>query len=526
MRKIQVTFFTILLMGFISCDNGQTFGVVTKGAEGEPCYEDGSCDKGMICKSDICVKEEDIGNSGKDDGENSYIDENNSDSDTSDDLKYCGDNIINDDEVCDGGTKNCTSISSEYTGGTANCRNDCSGWDVSTCEGTAAPFCGDNIINNNEICDGGTKACVSISQDYSSGTAICKSDCSGWNVSNCKYCGNGSVDSGEICDGGTKSCTSISSDYVSGTANCRNDCSGWDVSKCDGTVAPFCGDNIVNNGEICDGGTKACVSISQDYSSGTAICKSDCSGWNVSNCKYCGNGSVDSGEICDGGTKSCTSISSDYVSGTANCRNDCSGWDVSKCDGTVAPFCGDNIVNNGEICDGGNKNCTLISSEYKSGTATCKTDCSGWDVTGCSKNCPTSNKFCNSYAGKNWSDRSSSAMDWNSSLSYCTNLGGRLPTISELRTIIQYCPVTQPTGSCGVKDSCVSYSSCWSSICEGCSFDGSNPGKYSVFGDKGVLWSSSERSDSQGLMAWAVTFYYGSVGGHSKTYETNIRCVK
>ena len=427
MRKIQVTFFTILLMGFISCDNGQTFGVVTKGAEGEPCYEDGSCDKGMICKSDICVKEEDIGNSGKDDGENSYIDENNSDSDTSDDLKYCGDNIINDDEVCDGGTKNCTSISSEYTGGTANCRNDCSGWDVSTCEGTAAPFCGDNIINNNEICDGGTKACVSISQDYSSGTAICKSDCSGWNVSNCKYCGDGSIDSGEICDGGTKSCTSISSEYTSGTATCKSDCSGWDVSKCDGTVAPFCGDNIVNNGEI---------------------------------------------------------------------------------------------------CDGGNKNCTLISSEYKSGTATCKTDCSGWDVTGCSKNCPTSNKFCNSYAGKNWSDRSSSAMDWNSSLSYCTNLGGRLPTISELRTIIQYCPVTQPTGSCGVKDSCVSYSSCWSSICEGCSFDGSNPGKYSVFGDKGVLWSSSERSDSQGLMAWAVTFYYGSVGGHSKTYETNIRCVK
>ncbi|HPM47780.1 MAG TPA: DUF1566 domain-containing protein [bacterium] len=426
MRKIQATFFTILLMGFISCDNGQTFGVVTNGAEGEPCYEDGSCDKGMICKSDICVKEEDISNSGKDDGENSYIDENNSDSDTSDDLKYCGDNIINDDEICDGGTKNCTSISSEYTGGTANCRNDCSGWDVSTCEGTAAPFCGDNIINNNEICDGGTKACVSISQDYSSGTAICKSDCSGWNVSNCKYCGNGSVDSGEICDGGTKSCTSISSDYVSGTANCRNDCSGWDVSKCDGTVAPFCGDNIVNNGEICDGGSK---------------------------------------------------------------------------------------------------NCTLISSEYKSGVAICKADCSDWNSDNCSSNCPVSNMFCHSFSGNNWSDASSDYMDWYEAKTYCEDIiGGRLPTISELRTLIQNCLATETGGECKATDDCLSWDDCWANSCYGCEYNDS--GKYSVFGDTYWFWSSSPRVDGSTDYIWSVSFRSGGVSYSKKdTSNGNVRCV-
>lgn len=45
----------------------------------------------------------------------------------------------------------------------------------------------------------------------------------------------------------------------------------------------------------------------------------------------CGNGVLDNGEVCDGHSISCTSLSSDYIAGTANCNSSCSGWSTSTC---------------------------------------------------------------------------------------------------------------------------------------------------------------------------------------------------
>lgn len=59
-------------------------------------------------------------------------------------------------------------------------------------------FCGDLIINNNEVCDGGTKECAEIdSFVFYSGNASCKDDCSGWDVSLCTP-----IIDGDICNGG------------------------------------------------------------------------------------------------------------------------------------------------------------------------------------------------------------------------------------------------------------------------------------------------------------------------------------
>lgn len=136
--------------------------------------------------------------------------------------------------------------------------------------------------------------------------------------------------------------------------------------------------------------------------------------------------------------------------------------------------------------------------------------------------CPESNKFCHSHDGLDWSDASSNKMDWDDAITYCENLGGRLPTISELRTLIQNCPATETGGECGVTDNCLS-SDCWTDPCGGCEDDKS--GKYSVFGDRDWFWSSSELSGSTDN-AWLVSFRYGYVLLSYKDYYFYVRCAQ
>jgi len=47
------------------------------------------------------------------------------------------------------------------------------------------PVCGNNEIEENEVCDGGTSLCSLLSYNYSEGMATCKNDCTGWDLSNC-----------------------------------------------------------------------------------------------------------------------------------------------------------------------------------------------------------------------------------------------------------------------------------------------------------------------------------------------------
>ena len=52
---------------------------------------------------------------------------------------------------------------------------------------------------------------------------------------------------------------------------------------------------------------------------------------------YCGNGTREEGEKCDGGTNDCTLISPTYSGGHAYCKPDCSGWDESTCQDPTDP---------------------------------------------------------------------------------------------------------------------------------------------------------------------------------------------
>ena len=136
---------------------------------------------------------------------------------------------------------------------------------------------------------------------------------------------------------------------------------------------------------------------------------------------------------------------------------------------------------------------------------------------------------CTTIDGYMWSSKSSYEMTWDDAVSYCDNLtecgysNWHLPTISELRTLIQNCSGTVTGGSCGVTDSCLSYSNCWNDACNGCSSDSSV--KYSKLGDNSWLWSSSVSSDDSND-AWNVYFSTGDMFDYLKRHYYYVRCVR
>ena len=129
-----------------------------------------------------------------------------------------------------------------------------------------------------------------------------------------------------------------------------------------------------------------------------------------------------------------------------------------------------------------------------------------------------------------WSAKSSGTKTFSNAVLYCENLteGGytdwRLPDIDELRTLIQECAGTETGGACGVTESCLSYSDCYSSdACYSCSSD--STGGHSKFGDTNWLWSSSVRSDYSDYR-WLVDFYCGGVDDYSVGNDYYVRCVR
>lgn len=129
------------------------------------------------------------------------------------------------------------------------------------------------------------------------------------------------------------------------------------------------------------------------------------------------------------------------------------------------------------------------------------------------------------HKGLYWSPRSTSTMTWSNAISYCTGLGGRLPNIQELRMLIKECPKNEYPKPDGQAPWCTKEDpgDLGGSSCSGCTSDSS--GKYSVFGDNVVLWSSSSYV-SNANYAWYVGFYHGSVNIYDKTDYFYARCVR
>jgi len=115
-------------------------------------------------------------------------------------------------------------------------------------------------------------------------------------------------------------------------------------------------------------------------------------------------------------------------------------------------------------------------------------------------------------------------------------LGGlddwRLPTISELRTLLRSCPATQPGGSCNVDDNGCLDRDCWDNSCGGClgylgpSVNGMYlPDEVDASKLQSWFWSSTLTSDLEDSYVWGINFNKGTVITNFVEHLANVRCV-
>jgi Protein of unknown function (DUF1566) len=126
--------------------------------------------------------------------------------------------------------------------------------------------------------------------------------------------------------------------------------------------------------------------------------------------------------------------------------------------------------------------------------------------------------------------------DFKDAIDYCEDLilgefdDWRLPTISELRSVVRDCPNIEAGGKCEVTDNCLSFE-CTDDSCSEC---GGEIGP----GEEGMYWPnqldgpccdywSSEDADDSGFHAWVIDFFNGLLAPSQKFGSDNrVRCVR
>ncbi len=314
---------------------------------------------------------------------------NDSGGDTGTEDRVCGNGIVETGELCDAnqiGGETCESQG--FAGGELGCASNCQTFDTSSC--TAAPTCGDGLLNGTEICDGtdvGGNTCELLGR--TAGTLRCATNCGAFDLASCgpaDTCDGVAIDGNEVCDGtliGTATCESLG--FGPGTLVCGTDCQAYDTSGC--SAAPRCGDGAINGTETCDGAllsNQTCET--QGFGAGTLGCAADCRSYDTDLCPpapTCGDGVLNGTEVCDGALlDSETCETQGFGPGVLTCAANCAAFITTAC--PPAPSCGDGIINGTEVCDGtalAGQTCGTQSAGI--GTLSCKADCTGYNTTNC-----------------------------------------------------------------------------------------------------------------------------------------------
>ena len=277
-------------------------------------------------------------------------------------LPHCGDSVIDTDESCDDGNI------FDADGCSAECLVE-TGWDCTG--GPCEPICGDGEVVGEEACDDGnteTEYCP-YGATY---CVVCGSNCQ-FQAGLLQSCGDGVVQEGEACDEGVDN-----NDYIPNACrtNCQNAgcgdgiidtgeaCDDQNIADEDGCSSAcaiedgwlcvgqpsvcesICGDGIVVGEESCDDGSTEIEPCPYSIMS-CVVCDENCQETDGL-LQYCGDGVFqESYEECDEGVEGLMDEDpSNFNSDTEKnaCRGNC-----------LKPFCGDGVIDSGEICDDRNQ---------------------------------------------------------------------------------------------------------------------------------------------------------------------------
>lgn len=285
--------------------------------------------------------------------------------------EFCGNDIVENDEVCDGtdvGKSSCQSLGFET--GDLGCTANCGGYDLTPC---GFFICGDGSEDGEEECDGTVGAATCATIGFDNGTLFCTATCE-YDTSQCGVCGDGLIGGGEDCDlkkDLPASCGSLG--YMTGTLQCSDECL-FDVSLCS-----TCGNDLTEGTEDCDGLDVPGLSCrSEGFDSGTLACQDSCQ-YDFGSCGTCGNSFTDGDEMCDGNTFGAqTCVTQGFDSGGLTCNAACDTITTENC-GT----CGNALIDGAEVCDGDLLNGeTCLSLGLEGGVLACSATC-GLDFSGC-----------------------------------------------------------------------------------------------------------------------------------------------
>jgi len=252
-------------------------------------------------------------------------------------------------------------------------------------------------------------------------------------------------------------------------------------------------------------------------------------------CEHTGN-PCDAPELCDDINNQCELVCTGcaisnvcYGEDQINPLNDC-----QVCNSNLNASDWTN-VDNGTVCDDG---------IFCNGVDSCTTGvCTPPVEEACSstEECNEANDICEALVWLDvttnlmWKKGNHGDVDWQGAQNYCNTLDyagftdWRVPTISEMRTVIINCDATTIGGDCLVTDDCNNETAtCYDyNVCKSCSTLGTAYIVEEIENKEILLWSSTEVATSgESIKGWNVYARYGSIFTRAKTDTMDTLCVR